>query len=158
MCHRGCVGSKRGSYWKQFWAFSRTCWGRGWGACHHLLPPSWLVGRNNHHDRAVSLCSLTRVAVIGLFLKRWNAVQTVLPYTVIFCCCSDNIELGPIDIVGIFHKWKGRLHRFLWQIVLNIPQPMYKHINEEEKEAQVNHFGNLLLLLRGSHQKKVGKI
>ena len=26
-----------------------------------------------------------------------------------------------------------------------------------EKEAQVNHFGNLLLLLRGSHPKKVGK-
>ena len=114
----------------------------------------WLVATIIMIELAVSLCSLTRVAVIGLFLKRWNAVQTVLPYTVIFCCCSDNIELGPIDIVGIFHKWKGRLHRFLWQIVLNIPQPMFKHINEEEKEAQVNHFGNLPLLLRGSHQKK----
>ena len=61
-------------------------WRRSWRASHHLLCPPALVITIITITFIIIMIIITispRVAVIGLFMKRWNAVQTVLPYTVL---------------------------------------------------------------------------
>ena len=59
----------------------------------------------------------TRVAVIGLFLKRWNAVQTVLPYTVL-----------PLPYICIMQPYSTQSHPIGWLSLFKCASIYYRKL------------------------------